>query len=370
MNTDYWGGSEEQWFSLAKYFQSKNHKVSCLVYKWKEKSKKLNLLEEQGAKLMLIPNYGRQKKTIFQKISFELVTRNIQYFFIKLFDFKKYDYVIVNQGGFMEVANNPWKLVYKKLHKYCLTFHNYYDEFNFEPKKAAVLKAWIANAHFVSGDANRIKNVLERQLEIEFKNFNAVPNPLTIDKPIGLTPFPTLLNGNFLLVMMAQLDVSRKAQDNLIKAFATEEWKARNLVVELYGFGKDYNYLEQLISENKLEQKIFLRGYTRNVEAVFDKAHLCLQITHIDALPISVIEAMSKSRALIVSDVGDMPLWIRNNENGWVCKDASISEISRVLEVAWNNHEKWETMGQKSFEIFKEKFPKNVDEIFYELIIN
>ena len=76
---------------------------------------------------------------------------------------------------------------------------------------------------------------------------------------------------------------------------------------------------------------------------------MVLQITHMDAMPISVIEAMSKSRAVVVSNVGDMPLWVKDFETGWVAENATVNAISNVLEIAWQNKEQWERMGKNAF---------------------
>ena len=368
MNSDPWGGSEVQWFSLAKYCLEKKISVSCLLYDWKEKKKYLEDLEKEGATIFFIPNKGRAKKDFLERLRFEWITRLQQKIFIKKFNFSTYDFVVVNQGGFMEVTNNPWKHVYTKLKSYCLTYHNYTLNFTFKPEKAKLLKAWIKNAHINIGDAERIKEVLEKQLEIEISNFKAIVNPLTIEKANVFTNYPSLQNGNFKIIMLAQLDVSRKAQDNLIKVFALPQWQNRNAILEIYGDGEHYQLLKSLIYQNNLSEKVFLKGNTKEVAKVIESSHLVLQITHRDAMPISVVEAMSKSRAVVVSDVGDMPLWIRNDFNGWVSPSASELDIANVLEIAWSKKENWEQMGKNAFDTFTSKYPISVAEEFFTLI--
>lgn len=366
MNSDPWGGSEVQWLALAKYCCSINKKVTCLVYDWDDKKKILEPLKELGAEIIFIPNKGRKKENIFQRLRFEWLTRVKQRRFINKFDFSCYNFVVVNQGGFMEVTNHPWKNVYKKLKKYCLTFHNYTLDYKFKQEKASCLKQWMSNAFMNIGDAARVGKILEEQLNCKFNNFKSLVNPLTIQRSESYTPFPPLLNGNYKLVMLAQLDVSRKAQDNLIKAVAQPHWKERNFIIELYGGGEHYEILNNLIHQLKVDDKVYLKGNTSKVAEVLETTHLALQITHRDAMPISVVEAASKSKALVVSDVGDMPLWIENN--GWIAPDASVESISAVLEKAWEERNSWEEMGRNSFDIFQKKFPKSVETEFYKLI--
>lgn len=366
MNSDPWGGSEVQWLSLAKHCCTINIKVTCLVYDWDAKKKILQPLKDLGANIIYIPNKGRKKENFLERLRFEWITRIEQKKFINKFDFGKYDFVVVNQGGFMEVTNDPWKNVYKKLRKYCVTFHNYTLNYQFEPLKANCLKEWMNNAFVNIGDAARVGKILEEQLNCKFNNFKSLVNPLTIKRSEFYTPYPPLVNGNFILIMLAQLDVSRKAQDNLIRVIAQPQWENRNIVVELYGGGEHYELLQNLITELNVASKVNLNGNTNNVAEVLETAHLALQITHRDAMPISVVEAASKSKTLVVSDVGDMPLWI--NGNGWVAPNASVEAIADVLEKAWNQRDNWDNMGKKSFDVFQEKYPESVPEEFYKLI--
>ncbi len=368
MNSDPWGGSEVQWFAFAKYCCSINKKVTCLMYDWDDKKKILEPLKELGAQIIYIPNKGRKKENIFQRLRFEWFTRFQQREFIDKFDFSFYDFVVVNQGGFMEVANSPWKNIYKRLHSYCLTFHNYTENFVFRKYKSKLLIEWISGAKNTFGASHQIKNVLEQQLNFTINNFNTLINPITIKISEGYSSYPPLFNGNYKFLMLAQLDVSRKAQDNLIEVFNSEIWRDRNVIIEFYGKGNDLNYLQNSINKKGLDKQIFLKGNTDNVSKVLDEAHLVLQITHRDAMPISVVEAMSKSRAVVVSNVGDMPIWVKENYNGWIASDASVNSIALVLEKAWQYRNNWEEMGKNAFKTFTEKYPKNVDEYFYKMI--
>jgi glycosyltransferase involved in cell wall biosynthesis len=370
MNSDAWGGSEVLWFSTAKYAIQKGDNVTCLVYDWPEKKQKLQELQSQGAVIVYIPNYGRAKKNLQERLYFELITRLHQKLFIAKFNFAAFDFVVVNQGGFMDVVKGPWKQVYQKLPPYVLTFHNYSATHNFSKKEQTLLQLWIDNACKAMVAANKIADVITAQIHSIQKPFAIFFNPLSIQQTNGITAFPLLHEGNYKIIMLAQLDVNRKAQDNLIKALANPIWKNRNYVLEIYGDGEHFNLLNKLIVELDLTNKVFLKGKTNTVALVLEQAHLVLQITHADAMPISVIEAMSKSRAVIVSDVGDMPLWIKNNETGWVALNATVEAITNVLEIAWQNREHWEAMGKNAFQFFDKHFPTMAEEQFYNQLVN
>jgi glycosyltransferase involved in cell wall biosynthesis len=192
-------------------------------------------------------------------------------------------------------------------------------------------------------------------------------NPVTIQLPGCQTPFTSQPKEKLEFAVLAELDVKRKAQDVLIKALAAEKWKTRNYTLNIYGNGKDRQILEKLITDTGLSSKVFLKGFTKDVKEVLSNSHVLLQLTHIDAMPISVTEALAMSRAIIASDVGDMPLWINEGVNGWIAKKVCFEEIDRVLENAWQNRNSLEEMGKESYRIFRQKYPEDPVEYFLQL---
>lgn len=370
MNTDAWGGSEELWFRTAKYVAKSGLDVSCLLYEWKntEKEIRVNDFKIAGCKVLLIPNKGRQKENIWQRLRFEWITRLEQQWYLKNFNVENFDHVVINQGGFMDVCMNPWKKFYKRLKSYTLTFHNYNPQFIFKEKKKRILINWIRHAKTNEFAAAEFARVIGEQLNYSIPNKHVLVNPITISIKEKITPYPELEQGCYKFIMLASLDLDRKAQDNLIKAFADPVWNNRNYSLELYGEGRGRPVLEKLIQELGLQRKVFLKGKTQKVAEVLERAHILLQITHTDAIPISVLEAMCMSRPVIVSAAGDMPLWIENGKNGWIAPDASVLNIKTILEKAWKYRDNWEKIGIEAFWVFNNKYQGNAEQRFLESI--
>ena len=369
MNGAAWGGSEIQWLHAAIYGKSIGYNVTCMVYYWKEKEAILQKAKETGVKIIYIPNTGKPKKNIAQRLFYEWIIKPYQTIFITKFNFRNYDYVYVNQGGFSEVSGPPWKNVFKKFKNYSLGFHNYEEAFVFAPKRKLILQQWIKKAQQVFFASYTIKDVIEKQINLpEITNYSIIKNPITIERSKTYTKYSPLENGMYKIVMLAYLDVRRKAQDNLIKAFATF-CKNKNCQLHVYGGGKDFGMLSNLIDQLQLSDRVFLHGHTNNVTEVLTQAHIVTQLTHIDAMPITVVEAMSLSRPILITPVGDMPYWIKDMQNGYIAKDSSINEMINGLEKAWLNKEQWETMGKNAFDAFDKLYPKDVNAYFYTTFI-
>ena len=359
MNGAAWGGSEELWYRTALYAAAKGEKVGCAFYAWNEKEEKTGALRKAGCRVYLLPNKGREKRNLAERLRYKISKWQAKQVAASI-PFRDYDLVVVNLGGF-EIYTDTWKNLFRNFPAYVLLFHNYDEGAVFKPVKAERLRRWISGAAVNLFAARRIKETLEDKLNLTVTNGDVFINPITIQPPATPTPYPAL-EEPFRLVMLAELDVSRKAQDNLLRALASAKWKARSWKLFLYGKGNDQALLRQLIEKFDLAGKVELKGFAKNVQEVLQQAHLVLQITHRDAMPLAVMEAMAMARPVVVSKVGDMPFWVEEGRNGWIARDASIEEIDATLEKAWQQREAWPAAGEQSFILFREKFPASPEE--------
>ena len=355
MNGATWGGSEEIWFQTALYAARSGRKVGCVLYPWPGKESRIQQLVDAGCRIYLLPNKGRQKRNLIERIQNKITKKITVKRYIKNLPVHEYDAVVINQGYF-EVITNVWKNFYQQLPKYALIYHNYQKNERFKPAKARILNNWVRHAHVNLFASKKIKEILEEWFARPIPNGDVLLNPITFQPPADYTVYPALQNGNFVFVMLAALDVRRKAQDKLIEVLSSGKWKERNWVLHLYGDGIDKKKLENLIKEREIEHKIALKGHVSDVKTVLHHTHLLFQITNIDAMPLAVVEAMAMSRPVIVSKIGDMPYWVQHNTTGWVCENATTEEIDKILEFAWNKRDQWNEMGRRSFEAFKKKF--------------
>jgi len=358
MNGTAWGGSEEIWYKSALHVAGKNQKVGVCCFNWKGKEERLQQLQNAGCKLYLLPGKS-ETKSFWGKYKLNKALHSIP--------FSDYNKVILNQGGWKDVTHGPFKKLHQKLPPYILLFHNYDTLEKLKSNKIKSLHNWVMNAEKNIGAADRIFSVIKNTCNLDIPRKYVLFNPVTIQLPDCPTPFTSSTEVKLEFTVLAELDVKRKAQDVLIKALSAEKWKSRNYTLNIYGNGKDKQILEKLIFDTGLSSKVFLKGFAKDVKEVLINSHVLLQLTHIDAMPISVTEAMAMSRAIIASNVGDMPLWINEGVNGWIAERVCIEEIDRVLENAWQQRNKLEEMGRESYKIFKQKYPEHPVEYFLNL---
>ena len=345
MNGSHWGGSEELWFRMGLWLAKQKQEVSVACYEWEGKKDRLDQLRAFGVTIHLLP----RKKTLFSPFALKKAINTIPW--------EDYDLVFVNQGGYKEVVYPPFDQLYARMNKYILAFHNYDETETLSEKRVVSLQQWISNASLNVGAAGKIFDVLENNFGIHTEKKQVWPNPVTIDLPNSYSPFPGLINGCFHWSVLAELDLHRKAQDLLIETLASEKWRQRNWILHLYGRGKDELKIQKLIIDNHLEEKIILEGFQKNIKQVLEQTHVLIQCTRIDAMPLSVVEAMAMSRPCLVTNIGEMPAWVENGKNGWVCNELTIAELDSMLEKCWNDRENWEEMGRNAFDTFRKKYP-------------
>lgn len=364
MNGEPWGGSEELWFQTALYAAKNGYRIGCALYDWPQKKERIQQLQNAGCQLYLFSNKGRERKTFWEKLQHKITKRKVRRYANRL-PVPDYDLTVINLGH-LEIISPYWKDFRRHVKNYALVFEQHDENDVIKPNKKELLRQWLLQARHTLFASARTRRLLEKELAITLHNAGTLINPPSFKAPEERTAYPPLRNGNFVFVMLAALDTRRKAQDHLIKALSTQKWKERLWQLELYGEGEAKQTLHELIVGEGMQEKIFLRGHTSDVKGVLREAHLLLQMTHIDAMPLAVMEALAMGRPVAVSNLGDMPEWVNENQNGWISENASVEAIDKTLEEAWQNRHRWAEMGEASFHLFREKFPAVPEAYFLE----
>jgi glycosyltransferase involved in cell wall biosynthesis len=359
MNGAPWGGSEALWWHMAKWMASRDDDdVSACCYFWPEKQSRLEQLERAGCTVHLLPN-PRQIKTVTGFFR----TRHI----VNRIPWETYDVVFISQGGWKDIARKHLRRIFKRIRKYIICTHSFDKTSTLKERDASWLRETMRGAFLNAAPASYVYSAIEEVLNIEAPRQRLLYNPITFAPPNADTAQPASTSP-VIFAVFANLQINIKAQDVLIRALAADRWRDRDWRLRLYGEGSDKAILERLISELALDEKVSLKGFTNDVRSAIRECHLVVQATHLDAMPISLVEAMSMSRPCIVSGAGDMPAWIRDGVNGYICSEVTPERLEQTLGRAWNERMEWGAMGKRAFATFQEKYPNPYEEDFLECL--
>jgi glycosyltransferase involved in cell wall biosynthesis len=133
---------------------------------------------------------------------------------------------------------------------------------------------------------------------------------------------------------------------------------------KILGWGSRENFIREYIKKLKLEEIIELIINPENISEHYSSADIYLQTSKFEGLSNTVMEAMTHALPLVVSRVGDNPIMVRNDVNGYSIDLERQDLFIRGLEGLICDTEKRTAFGEQSYNIitkyavdeFKQKY--------------
>ncbi len=116
--------------------------------------------------------------------------------------------------------------------------------------------------------------------------------------------------------------------------------------------GKDNNdrYSDKLkleIKLNNLENTIFLYGQKNDTSAILSQATICVLCSLSEGLPVSILEYGLFKKPVISTNVGQINLIIKHNENGFLVESNNVKQFYNSLSLLIDNKELRTKFGEK-----------------------
>lgn len=352
MIRDNWGGSEELWASMADHALKEGHTVTHLSYKSPEVHAKTMGLINNGLIEFTRPSYIEKSNNLLLQLTgkgVNFLRKKINFSFEKIFD-KKPDVVIYN-GTCYSIAGE--KDLMEQLGKSGAAFY-IIGHFNDERGRGGIADF---SAQKVINAYNRSKKVFfisNRSLQNARRQLaTTIPNGLVLRNPVNISattiiPFPKSMT--IQLAMVGNLITVHKGQDIALEVLSQPRWKERNWHLNIYGSGADEKYLRQLVAGFGLENNVSFHGKVSDIRAVWGKNHLLLMPSHMEGMPLAVVEAMICGRPCVGTDVGGIAEWIEEGKSGFIAEAPTVHSFGNSLEKAWSRLNDWESIGRNAHE--------------------
>ncbi len=236
------------------------------------------------------------------------------------------------------------------IHLHGSEFKMWYDN---NPNKQSKIRRLLreASAFIVLGDewAKRISDIEPSTNIIIVNNTVAIPDSKT---QWSKNPFKVL----FLGVL-----IQRKGVSDLLDAInlLKKEIPLDNVEFDIAGSGQEESNLREKCTGLKLDDCVKFLGWTdgdKKVELLKDSQLMVLP-SYNEGLPMAVLEAMSYGLPIVATNVGDIPLVVKEGINGGIINPGDITGLKDALKkIICLGKEDWQLYSNRSREIIESSF--------------
>jgi glycosyltransferase involved in cell wall biosynthesis len=351
-----WGGSEELWSQAAVRAREQGHAVGACVADWQPLHPRLRQLADAGGVLHL-RRYSR--RSVWWLAWSRLAglpppnpTAKRARDWVHSF---KPDLICISQGGNGDGLDWMMWCRQEGIPYTTITQSNaeslwYGDEWAEQLR----LGYEAARTCFFVSEANRI--MLEDQISARLPNATVVRNPFNVPYDVQLEWPDT--SGSLRLACVARLEPPAKGHDLLLRVLAQDKWKERGLKVILYGAGIGEKTVRRLIELHGLKN-VTLAGHVDSVVEIWRQCHALVLASRSEGLPLALVEAMLCSRPAIVTDIGGSAELCVDGQTGFLAAAPTIKLLDDVLERAWSQRDRWQTLGKAARARVEQVIPKD-----------
>lgn len=372
--TEDWGGSEELWGRSIPTLQEAGYQISVVKYFINRAHPEFVKLAEKGVKLIeifpkrsIVSRVGAKISKTFSDaaLALKLSGPKPEDFsnYIQIMETENPELVIISQGINFDglkmayqclLLNIPYVVISQKAVDF---YWPHKDDRNFMLE--ALLKAKMN--YFVSQHNLRLT---EEQFGKRLPNGQVIFNPVKLSgKAIA---FPASAD-SYKLACLGRLFLLDKGQDILIRILSTQKWRERPIVISFIGKGTDEAGLKEMASLLNVTNVEF-KGHIDDIENMWRDYHALILPSRSEGLPLSMVEAMSAGRPVIISNAGGNAELVEEGVTGFIGY-ANEESFEQAMERAWDRRNEWEQIGKNAAKFVSENVPKSPETHFVNLIL-
>jgi len=369
-----WGGSEELWGRSVPLLQEAGFEVSVVKYHINSTHPEFIKLAERGVVFFeIFPRKALRKriqKTLLNL--FEKVTLALQLSKPKPEDFSNYIKIMKNESPALVIISQGINFDGLKLAFQCAKLNLPYVTI----AQKAVDFYWPQKqdrAPMLTALQKAIKNyyVSHHNLRLTEEQFGQrLPNGQVIFNPVKLSgnpvPFPSAVKV-YKLACLGRLFVLDKGQDLLIRILSEQKWRDRPVSLSFIGAGVDEDALKDMAKLLQVTNVEFT-GQIQDIESMWKDYHALILPSRSEGLPLSMVEAMSAGRPVIISNAGGNTELVEEGMTGFIGYPNEES-FGDAMERAWQRKEEWEQIGKNAAKFVSEAVPKSPEKDFVNLIL-
>lgn len=183
-------------------------------------------------------------------------------------------------------------------------------------------------------------------------------------------------NHNKYICYMGNMDLLKDNIDNIIMAFSLIADQIPDVNLFLFGSPnlKDKNFLEKIISEKQLQNRVFLKGQIRNDEVpeVLSNSYILVSSQPISkraegGFPTKLGEYLLSGKPSIFTDAGEIQNWIKDGESGFIVERNNPRAFAEKIMIIINDYSKAMKVAENGRKLIQDNF--GAEKIAAELLL-
>ena len=258
------------------------------------------------------------------------------------------DHVFFSFGGFAEL-DNPQLLetILSQEIDFSAIFHNNTEDYSFQWKSIELARRFCSSAAEVYLVSERIGEIFCRQIGLLDFRYRIIINPMEEPEDVS-TDVYTLTDNTIKMAFIGTLDINVKGVALLLQAMTSRDWSNSNVILNLYGEGKDQTLISLLIKSFGLSDRVFFKGWTDDIDAVWNNHHLLVLPSFNEGMPMVIHEAMLRQRVVVATDVGGNSEIIEDGRTGFLAQSASLKHLVQALQRCIASRDQWSIIAKNA----------------------
>ena len=184
-----------------------------------------------------------------------------------------------------------------------------------------------------------------------FKTQVGLKNVVVLSNPIELPNLSNRQKGHETIeLLFLGAVVPAKGIFDLLEYLATNKYFISNrLRLHICGEG-DKQQLDKLLQRHNITDGVVQHGWVQNTfkSNLMNMMDVFILPSYVEALPMSILEAMSYGKPIISTRVGGIPSLVKEEYNGWLYNPNEIQVLDNIIEEIVTDKGKMKAYGQNS----------------------
>ncbi|MCC2134153.1 glycosyltransferase [Bacillus licheniformis] len=201
------------------------------------------------------------------------------------------------------------------------------------------------------------------------KRFVVVPHAVTLDKDEILDE--SIERNPKSAITLARLEDSKNIADG-IRAFRIVVDTIKEAEYHIFGYGKEKENLQALIKELKLENNVYIHGFTHNVNREIQKHGLSIMTSRFEGFCLVIMESLANQTPVVSyrTKYGPETL-IRDGKDGYLTEYNNYEEVAEQVIELMLDSKKQKKFAKNSLDVYKRfsyaRYKKNWLGLFKQL---